>query len=91
MKKFFYVAPSLHNAVNFINGNTDWKQINSVSFRNGDEQIVVISDFMRIRGRHVDGIYIDHTFTALENHEWVNFTERFKHLGIEPIKIEVRT
>jgi hypothetical protein len=66
MESIFYVAENLKSAINFIKVNTDWKQVTNVSFRNGDENIIVISDFMRIRGRKVDGVYIDHSFTKIK-------------------------
>lgn len=88
MKSIFYVAENLKNAINFIKVNTDWKQITNVSFRNGDENIIVISDFMHIRGRKVDGIYIDHSFTKIKDTMHMDFTKRFRDLGIEPITIK---
>lgn len=91
MKSIFYVAENLKSAINFIKVNTDWKQVTNVSFRNGDENIIVISDFMRIRGRKVDGVYIDHSFTKIKDTMYMDFTRRFKDLGIEPITIEEKT
>lgn len=88
MKSIFYVAENLVNAIGFIKQNTDWQQVTNVSFRNGDENIIVISDFMRIRGRKVDGVYIDHSFTAMKDSMYMDFCKRFRDLGIEPIKIE---
>ncbi|MCM2680009.1 hypothetical protein [Echinimonas agarilytica] len=88
MKSVFYVAENLKNAINFIKVNTDWKQVTNVSFRNGDENIIVISDFMRIRGRKVDGVYIDHSFTKIKDTIYMDFTKRFRVLGIKPIIIE---
>lgn len=88
MKSIFYVAENLKNAINFIKANTDWKQVTHVSFRNGDENIIVISDFMRIRGRKVDGVYIDYSFTRIKDSMHMDFVKRFNDLGIEPITIE---
>lgn len=88
MKTIFYVAENIKNAINFIKVNTDWEQVTNVSFRNGDENIIVISDFMRIRGRKVDGVYIDHSFTKIKDAMYMDFIKRFSDLGIEPITIE---
>lgn len=90
MKSIFYVAENIANAIGFIKQNTNWLQVTNVSFRNGDENIIVISDFMRIRGRKVDGVYIDHSFTTMKGSMYMDFCKRFRELGITPIKIEVR-
>lgn len=90
MKHIFYVAEKLPNAIAFIKANTDWQQVTKVSFRNGDENIIVISDFMRIRGRKVDGVYIDYSFTKIKDSMYVDFVRRFDDLGIEPILISER-
>lgn len=87
MKSIFYVAENVSAAIAFIKVNTNWKQITNVSFRNGDENIIVISDFMRIRGRKVDGVYIDHSFTKIKDSMYMDFSKRFRDLGIVPIKI----
>lgn len=87
MKNCFYVAKSLHDAITFIKANTNWKQVTNVSFRSGDENIIIITQFMRIRGRKVDKVYIDYSFYSLPNSEWYDFKQRFHHLGIEPIVI----
>lgn len=91
MKNIFYVAENLKSAIDFIKVNTDWKQVTRVSFRNGDENIIVISDFMRIRGRKVDGVYIDHSFTKIKESMYMDFIRLFKDLGIEPNTIEAKT
>lgn len=88
MKSVFYVAENLKNAIDFIKANTNWKQVTNVSFRNGDENIIVISDFMRIRGRKFDGVYIDHSFTKIKGSMYMDFVRRFDVLGIKPITLE---
>jgi len=88
MKSVFYVAENLKSAIDFIRANTDWEQVTRVSFRNGDENIIVISDFMRIRGRKVDGVYIDHSFTKIRDDMYMDFVRRFNYLNIEPVTIE---
>lgn len=85
MKNIFYVAEKIQAAVLFINANTDWKRVTNVSFVNGDEKIIVISDFNQIMGRKVDGVYIDYSFTRIRDSR---FVERFLNLKITPIKIE---
>ena len=87
MKSVFYVAENLKNAIAFIKANTDWEQITNVSFRNGDENIIVISDFMRIRGRKVDGVYVDHSFSKIKDSMYMDFVKRFNDLGIKPVTI----
>jgi len=88
MKNIFYVAENLMNAITFIRSNTDWKQVTNVSFRNGDENITVISDFTRIIGKKVEGIYIDYSFARMNNYTYTDFVQRFKALGMEPVVIE---
>ena len=88
MKSVFYVAENLKSAIDFIKVNTDWDQVTRVSFRNGDENIVVISDFMRIRGRKVDKVYIDHSFTKIKDSMYMDFVRRFKDLNIGPVTVE---
>lgn len=88
MKNMFYVAKELRNAICFIEVNTDWKKTTSVSFRNGDENITVISDFNRIRGREVDGVYVDYTFSWINPNIRSAFQARFDALGIQPVILE---
>ena len=88
MKRKFYVAESVRSAVAFIKVNTDWTRVTNVSFRNGDENIIVISDFMRIRGQRVDGVYIDYSFTKIRDPAYTDFINRFKALDVEPITIK---
>lgn len=90
MKSVFYVAENIHSAIIFIKSNTDWKQRTSISFTNGDEIVIVISSFMRFRGKRVDGVYIDHTFNRMEDSVRQDFTHRFVILGIDPITIKER-
>ena len=90
MKNIFYMAPSLREAIIFIERNTDWKRVTRVSFRNGDENIVVIDSLMRMRGRHIDGIYIDHSFSSIPEDIKHELNLRFNALNIEPVLIEER-
>lgn len=91
MKNIFYVAQDLRGAIGFIEVNTDWKKATNVSFRNGDEHITVISDFKRIMGRHVDGIYIDYSFSAIRPDIKSDFQHRFDTLNIEPMVLEAKS
>jgi len=91
MKNMFYVAQDLRAAIGFIEVNTDWKKASNVSFRNGDERITVISDFRRMMGRHVDGIYIDHSFSSIRPDIRSDFQHRFDYLGIEPVLLGQKT
>ena len=85
MKAMFYIAETIESGVAFILANTDWQQTTRVSFRNGSEKILVICSFMRIRGRKVDGVYLDPLFYL--NPEWSLFEERINYLGVTPKKL----
>lgn len=86
MKLKFYVAEKVDHAINFIKVNTDWIQRSSVCFQNEDEKIIVVSDFMKIRGRKFDGVYIDYSFNKVRG--FGDFQNRFKHLEIKPVLIK---
>lgn len=88
MKKMFYVTPSLDLACAFIEANTDWKKVTSVSFRNGDENIIIIDSLMRMRGHNVDGVYIDYSFSSIPPSIKHELQQRFDLLGIHPVCIE---
>lgn len=87
-KSCFYVAYSVHRAVIFIKVNTDWIQTSPVTFVNGDEHITVISRFDDFRGRAVDKVYIDHSFSRIRDVEWIDFKYRFHSLGISPVIVK---
>jgi hypothetical protein len=52
------------------------------------DAITFITQFMRIRGRKVDKVYIDYSFTSLSYNEWYDFNQRFNYLGIDPITVK---
>ena len=87
MKSVFYVAKDVDLAVKFIKANTNWKHVTRFSFRNGGENIIVISDFMRIRGRKVDGVYVDYSFNEINDRVRLDFINRFNDLNLTPEKI----
>ena len=91
MKNMFYVAQDLRAAIGFIEVNTDWKKASNVSFRNGDEKITVIDDFRRMMGWHVDGIYIDHSFSSIRPDIKTDFQHRFEALNITPVVLEEKS
>ncbi len=82
----FYVAANIHDAVTFIKANTDWVQITNVSFRNGNEKIIIISSFMRIRGKVFDRVYKDYSYTNVR--QWEDFEKHFRMLDIYPITLK---
>ena len=82
MNNSVYIAETIPSGIDFIKANTDWRPITNVSFKNGDEHVVVISQFVRIRGRKFKNIYIDSNH--YKNREWDLFAERIFHLGVEP-------
>lgn len=82
MKSYFYIAKTVLEGMAFAEANTDWKRVTRVSFRSGDKNIIVISQFNNIRGRKVDGIYLDPSY--YENREWGLFEERIGYLEITP-------
>lgn len=88
--KMFYVAADLENAVNFIKSNTDWRQVTRVSFRNGSENIIIITKFSQIRGQRVNGVYVGPCFFDLDDEDFYLFRQRFIHLNIKPYNIATR-
>lgn len=88
MMNSVYIAKTIESGINFIKANKDWKQVTHVSFKNDKEHIVVISQFIRIRGRRFENIYLNPDY--YENREWDLFSERIHHLGIEPNLITQR-
>jgi hypothetical protein len=90
MKRMFYVAANLQGAIAFIKSNTDWRQVTRVSFRNATENIIIITEFNQMRGKHVDGVYVGPCFFDIADKDFYQFRERFIHLNINPYNIEAR-
>lgn len=90
MKRMFYVAANLKDAVGFIKRNTDWRQVTPVSFRNANENIIIITEFNQMRGKHVDGVYVGPCFFDIADKDFYQFRERFIHLNIKPYNIQTR-
>lgn len=87
LKRVYLICANVKKtAENIKKSNVSWKNLTAYTFVDQEkgEKITLIDEFMSIRGRTYDKVYLDETYDRLPLKQQEDFKVRFAYVKIKP-------